>query len=217
VSPEWLKLVSESHQSSLFVLPEWLEAEEAHPILIGAFSYGQLAAGVVAYESAFGSDAPYQGLLLTAGATPRIVGNLIDWLEGVGGCVALWSAPSMLDVRPFTTRETPWKTHIRYTNMLMSPTPPSQHVALRLEDEHPEDVPSYYENIPQIRTYSLGEGRVTWGKDLQDRGYVLSYEGNFMPIVEELVTQVQSVDLCTCDGWTKKFHPKLRTLYGCIR
>jgi len=216
-SPEWNKLVSESHQSSLFVLPEWLEAEEAKPILIGALSYGQLAAGLVAYEEAFLSSAPYQGLLLTAGATPRIVSSLIDWLEGVGGCIALWNAPSMLDVRPFQVRSTPWQTHIKYTHMLMSPSPPSEHIALTLVDEHPEEVPPWYEDIPQIRTYRLGDGWVTWGKDLQDRGYVLEYGGSFLPIVEELVKQVKSVDFCCTEGWTKRFSPKLRTVYGVIR
>ena len=216
-----------SHQTSLFVSSSWLNADR--PVVIGAFENGELISGCVAREFSDTPCAPYQGLLLSARSKPAHTHALLDWLEGIGGMPVVWNAPSLIDIRPFLERAdrgVVWKEHIRYTMYLSAP---------RVGSIAPEPCEKTNERIQRlagtmapgnmgrvlladvVAFYTDGDALVAWGVDSQNRGYVVASDGPAIPLIEQLIPTVDSVDLGGTPGWARKYNPKLRTFYGCIR
>lgn len=226
-SSEWGRLAELSHQTSLYVTPEWLEADR--PMIIGAFDRGELVTGLVAHDVAeYPLGSPYQGLLLSAHSRPAATEALISWLEGVGGAPAVWNAPSMVDIRPFQERVDSghfWATHIRYTfftdRQAVDPLPESvekteERYARILGPKSPRSMRRCFE-IDAVKFYENEDGGlVVWGEDLQGRGYFLAGDGRVGRLISQLINAYHSSDLNGTPEWARPFKPKLRTSYGLV-
>lgn len=225
-SNEWEELSKISHNTSLFVTPEWLSQEKG-VMVVGHFIEGKLTTGMVASESlAKGPVAPYQGLLTTNRSNFKTVSQLVEWLEGVGGFPVVWNAPSLIDVRPWYARQgSRWLTQIKYTYYTYTPQASMEAVEglvpLETTGELLNDMeaPEWFEDMESIMPWGHedGDGKVLWGVDPQNRGYYLHGKGDVTPIIEGLIRMNESADLGGTEGWKRQFSPKLRTIYGMIR
>lgn len=216
-----------SHQTSLFVSSKWLNADR--PVVIGAFENGELISGCVAREFSDTPCAPYQGLLLSARSKPAHTHALLDWLEGIGGMPVVWNAPSLIDIRPFLERPTNgtvWKEHIRYTYFVSTPMPglPPELVVEKTNERLQRLAGSLAPGnmvrcllADDVLIYEDGDALVAWGVDPQNRGYLVAYDGPYIPLAKKLIKSVDSCDLGGTPSWAKELGPKLRTFYGCIR
>ena len=226
LSPEWEELSKISHNTSLFVTPDWLSQEKG-VMVVGHFAEGKLTTGMVASESlAKGPVAPYQGLLTTNRSNFKTVSQLVEWLEGVGGFPVVWNAPSLIDVRPWYARQgSRWLTQIKYTYYTYSPQVSMEAVEdLYLIPKGRDEIvemgaPEWFEEMDAITLWGHErvDGKVLWGVDPQNRGYYLHGDGDVIPIVEGLIRMNGSADLSGTEGWKRQFSPKLRTIYGMIR
>ena len=223
-SPEWKSLLEKSHNTSLYVTPDWLEQEKL--IVGGLFANGELTTGIVAQEGLSVNGAPYQGVLTTNRSNFASVSKLVEWLEGFGGFPMVWNAPSLIDVRPFQTRkDSRWLTHINYTFYSYPPNGSMEGVEELQEVEKKVDVldsmgaPGWMSLVEDIKLWTLPnvDGMVLWGVDPQDRGYYLYGYGHVIPIMDVLTRMHQSADLSGTEGWKKRYYTKLRTIYGMIR
>jgi hypothetical protein len=226
-SLEWEKLVQTSHQTSLFVSSSWLNADR--PVVIGAFENGELISGVVAREFSDTPCAPYQGLLLSARSKPVHTHALLDWLEGIGGMPVVWNAPSLIDIRPFLERADKgvvWKEHIRYTYFVSTPfVVPHPELGAEKTNERIQRLAGSLApgNVSRVlmadcvSLYEDGDALVAWGVDAQGRGYLVAFDGPYVPLAKRLIKSVESCDLGGTPSWAKEFGPKLRTSYGCVR
>lgn len=221
--PAWLKLIQESHQTSLFVMPEWLELSKQ--VVIGCFDGKDIITGLVAREAHIHNQfCPYQGLLLSARSTYRSVTDLLDWLEGIGGIPAVHNAPSLVDVRPWYRRPNAiWTTIINYTYMTDSrgmasgypePYPDPMEKTDALRDEFSQQALFDLESVSII---GGPDGKVMVGKDLQHRHYVFDAVGDFIPVVEYIGRHFQLELMGTEGKWKKSLRPKLRTHYTMVR
>ncbi len=185
---------------------------------------------MVAREFSETPFAQYQGLLLSARSKPVHTHALLDWIEGIGGMPVVWNAPSLIDIRPFLERAdrgVVWKEHIRYTYFINMPscltTPTELGVEKTNERIHRLAGSLAPGNVSRVlmadcvSLYADGDALVAWGVDAQGRGYLVAYDGPYVPLAKRLIKSVSSCDLGGTPAWAKEFGPKLRTSYGCVR
>ena len=196
--PRWAKLIYTSHQTSLFVLPEWLDHfADQLAIAVVEDSAGRWRAGVVAQRTA--APIPffaYAGLLLTRREDPAAVSLLLGWLEEAhpGACVV--NAPSLIDIRPFAWRAVKsgaiWTDRILYTMYTGKTTRPFPDMPPP-ESTCPPLLPGL-EDILDFDSVSLVSG-VVWGVDLQNRGYAIAASPGAEGVVWSLAQQHPTADL----------------------
>jgi len=196
--PRWMKLVETSHQTSIFVLPEWLEHfRDKLAIAVVEDSAGRWRAAVVAQRS----SAPipffaYAGLLLTRREDPAAVSLLLGWLEEEhpGACVV--NAPSLIDIRPFAWRSVKsgaiWTDRILYTFYTGRNTRPFPDMPVA-ESVPPPLLPGLGELLGLDSVHMVSG--VVWGVDKQDRGYCIASSPGSEGVVWELAQRHPSADL----------------------
>lgn len=223
---DWLDLITRSHQTSLFMLPEWLSLHRDELDILAAYdTNGKIAAGLVSSlvpdEHTF---VPYRGLLMTRREMPGVVRALLAETEKVEGHVHITNAPSLVDILPFQWRwheaDKLWSDSVRYTMFFdrnsrpfhdldpsSEPTPISGSVvveqALRLLVDSVGGHAAELERLSQLESTQLwsddDNNIVLWGTDLQDRGYFIAGTPKCSGLVVELA----------------KRHERGAELYGC--
>lgn len=123
------------------------------------------------------------------------------------------NAPSMIDVRPFYFRapDALWSASIGYT--VLAPRAPVRGPAPDMVEPAGLPLPAKVLTAANVRTYADKRGIVTWGIDLQNRGYLLYYEGDVIKLVAALLAQHESSDLGKPEPWMWALDGKLRTTY----
>ena len=219
--PRWTSLIQVSHQTSIFVLPEWLEHFESQLVIAAVEdSSGRWRAAVVAQRGP--EPIPffaYAGLLLSRREDPAAVSLLLGWLEKEhpGSCVV--NAPSLVDIRPFNWRAQKtgalWTDRVSYTFFTGKNTRPFPDMPA------PESVPppllDGLDTLLDLDSVSLVSG-VVWGVDLQDRGYAIAASPGTEGVVWALAQQHPSADLFGCNSATSNrkkrvYGAQLRTYY----
>lgn len=131
----------------------------------------------------------------------------------------MWNAPSLVDIRPFQDKG--WRESIRYTYFVTSPPEsggpaPVDKTAKRYATLGVEGKARVCLQAECVSFFEDEGGLVAWGQDAQDRGYLLGFAGDHVPLVKRLIATVKDADLGGTWGWAKALKPKLRTSYGCI-
>ena len=233
-SDAYMDLITRSHQTSLFVLPEWIDLYKDDLELLGVEDRGRLVAGCVAQLTSKPlAFVPYQGMLLTRREHPAAARMMLEELEKLETATVI-NAPSLVDVRPFFWRlhegGGAWFGHIQYTFFTSENTRPFSDMPTSsdpfiiaeawkiFEDQLPEH-PLWLEQMDSVRSYANHEGGcVMWGTDLQDRGYLIASCGNAEGLAWKLAQRHPSTDLygCNSPAMNKRkrvFGGTLRTYY----
>lgn len=222
--PRWTQLIKTSHQTSLFVLPEWLDHfRNLLAVAVVEDSSGRWRAAVVAQRGP--EPIPffaYAGLLLTRREDPAAVNLLLGWLEEShpGSCVV--NAPSMLDIRPFAWRANKsgaiWTDRIMYTMFTGKGTRPFPDMPPPKSTGPP--LLHGLEELLGFDSVSLVSG-VVWGVDYQDRGYAIAASPGTEGVVWALAQRHPTADLFGANSSAmnrrkRVYGAQLRTYYRMV-
>lgn len=229
-SSGWRKLVQQSHQTSPFVAPEWIEwlGENAQYLLAVEGRHG-FEAGLVLQPPATALPLTlYQGLLMTRREQPTVIRALLEAAESFRPGWQAVNAPSLVDVRPFFWRfheaQQLWVPDIRYTFFVDERTRPFQDAAPAPRSLAAPAATADLDAFPQLTgidtappgVYTV-EGsnpdcRILWTKDAQGRGYFIAGEGPCEGLVLALAQKCpQGVDLY---GANSRAMNRRKRLYG---
>ena len=117
-SNDWQVLIRDSHQTSLYVLPEWIAI---HPVKLFVAKKGSsVVGGIVASRGITPLPmVPYQGMLLLRKEDREVAQALLSHVERLSHPVSVWNPPALVDIRPFTWRfwdaQQLWQHEIKYT------------------------------------------------------------------------------------------------------
>jgi len=220
-SDKWTQLIETSHQTSLFVLPEWLDLfRDKLAVAVVEDSAGRWRAGVVAQLSPEAIPFyQYAGLLLTRREDPAAVHMLLEWLEEKHPGAVVVNSPALVDVRPFTWRSMKsgalWVDRIRYTMFTDKSSRPFPDMPAPAATESP-DLTGLMELHDSLGV--LQASGVTWGVDAQNRAYILAASPGSEGVVWDICQKHPTTDLLGCNspGMNRRkrvFGARLRTYY----
>lgn len=225
-SKDWKRLIEKSHQTSLYVLPDWIHLHDV--AMFGCYRGTNICGGGVGVplvNPAF--NIPYQGLLQFHKEDHKVAKALLEKIEDVGRPISVWNAPSLVDVRPFIwrwwdTRKIIWQPRIRYTYICADDTTLEPRARALVTDNEvieetgdgwwdvwkdqawvgPMDI-EVMEKIlgfSSVRVFTDRLGWVIWGVDLQERGYYLGSVGPPTNILHHLLRRHATSDLVGCNS-----------------
>lgn len=225
-SKDWQTLISKSHQTSLYVTPEWM-AIHPHRCYI-AYKGNNVAAGIVVNP---GTHAPYfipyQGVLQLHKEDHKVVGAMLEAVqEDFDDPISVWNPPSLVDTRPFGwqwfTNKVLWTPTIKFTYFCtpasrMEPRARANITGKQVEktcdpgwfDEWKkepwvgaldEEIMERVLGFTSTECWTDGDGWVVWGTDLQDRGYYLASVGKPTNVLAFLINECPSTDLVGCNS-----------------
>lgn len=239
---DWMDLIARSHQTSLFVLPEWLALyQDELDIMAVQASNGELIAGLVTHLST--EPLPYimySGMLLTRREMPMPASLLLEAAEQPRVPLHVINSPAGLDIRPFQWRVhrsgALWADSVKYTFFYdekssrpfddIAPStnprevPVSDEALSRLGEVVGRDDIERVADLNSVKLYENDEGEIgLWGTDLQDRGYFIAGTPKCSGLVVQLAKKCRSgADLygCNSEMMNRKkrvYGAKLRTYY----
>ena len=245
-SEDWRYLIEHSHQTSLYVLPEWLALHDVG--LLGAYKGNNIHGGavVVPFRNPL-PYVPYQGLLQFHKEDHEVAAALIEGAEGFGRPLSIWNGPSLVDIRPFTWRfwdaKILWNPTVRYTYIcdrsselenraraLVTQKPVEEEAGMEWFEGWKEQAWVGQNDIDQMeqivgfestKVYSDEDATVVWGVDLQNRGYYLASVGKPTNVIAHLIKQHPSSDMVGANSperakFKRSFGGLLRTYYGMV-
>jgi hypothetical protein len=226
-SDNWYRLVRDSHQGSLYVLPEWIAL---HPVQLFAAKKGSTVVGgiVVANDLTPLSAIPYQGMLLLRRDDQEVSEALLARVEALPRPVSVWNPPSLVDIRPFNWRfreaHELWQADIRYTYMCDRNSRMERRQEHSITGEEVKEITSldwfrewselYWvteediENMekilrmPMVNVYGDSSCAVVWAVDHQDRGYYIASLGQAANTLHTLIKRHDTTDLVGCNSRT---------------
>jgi len=241
---KWATLIRASHQSSLYVMPEWMELHPCFPFL--AFQGSEPCGGIVAIPGIFPAPfIPYQGLLLRKREDRETAQALLSHVERLPRPLSVWNPPSLIDIRPFTWRwydaQTLWQHDIRYTYICDRDSRLEPRAQTNVTDKPIAEVtgPEWFDAwqqqpwvesrdvdlmikilaMPSTTVYTDGDSTVVWGEDLNERGYYIASVGRPTNVLHRLIKDHDSTDLVGCNSpqralFKRGFGGHLRTTYA---
>ena len=225
-------LLTRSHQTSLYVLPEWLDAFPPAAIY-GAYRDERLTAALFVEKGlAPPPFVQYRGLLLTRKEQPSEAAALLQEAEKMGR-VSVWNAPSLVDIGPFSWRhpEAVWKPDVRYTYIIDRATarPLRDYRAVEYWEEMPKDLPPLeldlqapfltILNFPSTLTFRSATATLVCGVDRQKRGFYIAGWGVELDALTWAIAQrFESFDMGGANSpkmrsRKRNFGGRLRTCY----
>lgn len=239
---DWLNLIGRSHQTSMFVLPEWLALyKDDLDIMAVQAANGELIAGLVTTLST--EPLPYimyAGMLLTRREMPIPAGLLLEAAEQPRVPLHVTNSPAGIDIRPFQWRlgrvGAMWADTVRYTFFYdernarpfddLAPStnereiPASDEALRRLDEVVGRGDIERLIGLESTKLYENDEGEIVlWGTDLQDRGYNIAGTSKCSGLVVQLAKKCRAgADLYGCNSETmnrkkRVYGAKLRTYY----
>jgi hypothetical protein len=228
-SDDWQTLIRDSHQTSLYVLPEWVAL---HPVKL---SRGLTPPTMI----------PYQGMLCLWRDDRDVAQALIERIEQLPHPVSVWNPPALVDIRPFTWRfwdaQQIWQHEIKYTFICDKDSRMERRAEYKVtgyEVKEITDLDWYrrWEDLPWVtaedcaimeqilkmpctKVYGDPDGTVVWCVDNQDRGYYVASIGQVTNVLATLIKRHRSSDLVGCNSperslFKRGFGGHLRTYYG---
>ncbi len=237
---DWDELITKSHQTSLFVMRDWLALYQDSLDILAAYDHsGNIIAGLVTQLTPEPLPfVPYQGLLLTRREMPGVARALLEEAERIESHIHITNAPSLVDIRPFKWRWNEssklWSDSVHYTMLFDATSRPfddiedsSEPEELDLDEDH---LPRFIDSVgdalwpimelPSVKIYTnTADEMVVWGTDRQNRGYYIAGTPRCSGLVVALAKRhEQGADLYGCNSPSmnkrkRVYGAKLRTYY----
>lgn len=238
---DWDELITKSHQTSLFVMRDWLNLYQDNLDILAAYDHqGRIIAGLVSQLTPEPLPfVPYQGLLLTRREMPGVARALLEETERIESHVHVVNAPALVDIRPFKWRWNEssklWSDSVLYTMLFDRTSRPfddlgESSVPVELIERTFENCQKLNDSVgvdvlpvallPSVRLFTNdANDLVLWGTDKQDRGYYIAGTPKCSGLVVALAKRhAQGADLYGCNSPSmnkrkRVFGAKLRTYY----